>query len=218
MASSVRRLGGRGFHHSSGVEAQRCTLGPRHAYVGVAAHAWVYRVEMPSTARRGSALEELGRERAARDAQVLRHVGEDTGEGPDAETGVIGDGDVMFAALLRGEPEVAPVSRITAYPYRRKARASARPGRSRGAAPLGGHDFVVDQVESDHLRAIGTASRIAVCAQLVEVVRLGFARGEQARRAFIQMRPQFRHLLGHSARVGHSANLPASAELVDVIS
>ena len=63
---------------------------------------------MRSAVRGGSALEELGRECAARDLHVLRHIGEDTGEGPDAETGVIGDGDVMLAALLRGEPEVAP--------------------------------------------------------------------------------------------------------------
>ena len=61
-----------------------------------------------SDGRGGSALEEVGRERAARDLQVLRHVGEDAGEGAEAETRVIGDGDVMLAALLRGEPEVAP--------------------------------------------------------------------------------------------------------------
>ena len=61
---------------------------------------------MRSAVRGGSALEELGRECAARDLHVLRHIGEDTGEGPDAESRVIGD--QMLAALLRGEPEVAP--------------------------------------------------------------------------------------------------------------
>ena len=108
MASSVRRLGYRRFHHTFGVETQRCTLGPRHASVGVAAHACVYRAEMPSAGRGGSALEELGRECAARDLHVLRHIGEDAGEGADAEARVIGDGEVMLAALLRGEPQVAP--------------------------------------------------------------------------------------------------------------
>ena len=58
--------------------------------------------------RSGSALEEVGRERVARDLQMLCHIGEDGGEGADAETRVIGDGEVMLAALLRGEPEVAP--------------------------------------------------------------------------------------------------------------
>jgi len=38
--------------------------------------------------RGGSALEEAGREPAARDLQVLRRVGEDAGEGADADTGV----------------------------------------------------------------------------------------------------------------------------------
>ena len=58
--------------------------------------------------RGGSALEEFACERAARDLQVLRHIGEDGGEGANAETGVIGDREVVLAALLRGEAEVAP--------------------------------------------------------------------------------------------------------------
>jgi len=40
--------------------------------------------------RGGSALEAVGRERAARELQVRRRVGEDAGEGADAEPGVIG--------------------------------------------------------------------------------------------------------------------------------
>ena len=53
-----------------------------------------------------SALEELRDERAAVDFEVRGDIGEDPGEGADAETRVVRDRGVMVAALLSGEPEV----------------------------------------------------------------------------------------------------------------
>ncbi len=41
-------------------------------------------------------------------AEVLANVGEDPGQGSDAQRAVLGDGDVVLALLRRGQAEVAP--------------------------------------------------------------------------------------------------------------
>jgi hypothetical protein len=62
---------------------------------------------------------------------VRGDVGEDAGERADAETRVIGDRDVMLAALLGGEPQVAPsLAGPARAPAKRPASADPRPSSS----------------------------------------------------------------------------------------
>lgn len=53
-----------------------------------------------------SALEEFRHERISLDAKMLRHVSEDAREGSESHARMIGDRDVVLAALLRCKPHV----------------------------------------------------------------------------------------------------------------
>ena len=58
--------------------------------------------------------EELGGERRALDLEMRGDVRDNAGERSDADARVVGDRHVMFAALMRRQPQVTPC--LTGHP------------------------------------------------------------------------------------------------------
>lgn len=106
------------------------------------------------------ALEEASRYFSAGDTEMRRDVGKDRSQGADAELAVIRDGDMVLAALLGREAQVASgftrhcVAVLTECPR------EFEPGERAGAAS-GGDDLIAHQVQPDHF---GPVSLIEVAS------------------------------------------------------
>src|SRR5258708_8502729 len=108
-------------------------------------------------------------------------ISEDARERADAEVRVVGDRHVMFAALLGRESHVAARLSRDGVSVAAERRCEVAPGEiARQPHSLRRDDFIVDAMQSDHLRPVRirlievTADGVADhLAELLEIIRFG---------------------------------------------